>query len=154
MAPPRRVNTPAQDHAGWSYSSSERRRSSLPTDSGDIRARFRPDDLTQLFPLFECRTVFCLLTPTPAGAALFLLWHVKIRNGSLERFRCHPDCFGQRRMGVDRETDVRCIGAHFDCECGLGNQIPRRRSNDAAADNPLVFLVEQHLFYAFVPAKG
>ena len=63
-APPRRANTPAPDHAGWSYSWSERRRSSLPTDAGDTRARFHPDDLTQLFPLFEFRTVFCLLTPS------------------------------------------------------------------------------------------
>ena len=101
------MNTPTQGHAGWSYSWSERRRSSLPRDAGDTRARFRPDDLTPLFPLFEFRTVFCLLTLTPAGGALFLLWHVKIGDGSLEGFRGHPDCFRQRGMGVNGETDVR-----------------------------------------------
>ena len=56
-------------------------------------------------------------------------------------------------MRVDRETDVGGIGAHFDRERGLGDQIACRRPNDAAADNPLVFLVEQDLGDAFIPAK-
>src|SRR5450631_2605296 len=74
---------------------------------------------------------------------LFLPWHVQIGDRSLESFRGHPDCFGQRRMRMDRKTDVCGIGTHFDCECRLCDQIACRRPNDAAADNAFVFLVKQ-----------
>ena len=54
---------------------------------------------------------------------------------------------------MDGEADVGGIGAHFDRERGLGDQIACRGPNDAATDDPLVFLVEQDLGDAFIPAK-
>ena len=49
-----------------------------------------------------------------SSPCLFLLRNVQIGNRSFESFRGHADRFGQRRMRMDRQTNVRGISAHFD----------------------------------------
>ena len=56
-------------------------------------------------------------------------------------------------MGMDREADVRGVGAHFDCKRRFRDEVACRRPNDAAPDDPLMFLVEQDFGDALIAAK-
>src|SRR5690606_39009769 len=45
-------------------------------------------------------------------------------------------------VGVNRESHVRSIGTHFDCEGTLRDQIARLGSHDVDAEDPLVFGID------------
>ena len=50
-------------------------------------------------------------------------------------------------------ADVGGVGAHLDGQGGLGDQVAGVGADDAAADDPLGGLVEQHLGHALVAAQ-
>src|SRR5690554_991651 len=69
-------------------------------------------------------------------------------------FSRHADGFAQRRMRMDGLADVRRVGAHFDREADLADQIAGMRADNGAADDALRFLVEQQLGHPFVAPVG
>ena len=63
------------------------------------------------------------------------------------------DGLGQGRVRVDGEPDVGGVGAHLDGQRGLGDQVAGVGADDAAADDPVGGLVEEHLGHALVAAE-
>ena len=64
------------------------------------------------------------------------------------------DGLGQGGVGVDGQADVGGVGAHLDGQRGLGDEVAGVGADDAAADDPVGGLVEQHLGHALVAAQG
>ncbi len=56
-------------------------------------------------------------------------------------------------MGVDRQTNIRGIGAHFDRKRRFGDEVSGRRSNNTTPDNSLVFFVEQDFGDALITSQ-
>src|ERR1044071_2051845 len=54
---------------------------------------------------------------------LSLLGQVEVGDGALERLGRHGDGLGEGGVGVDGQADVGRVGAGFDGQCGLGDQV-------------------------------
>ena len=55
-------------------------------------------------------------------------------------------------MGMNRQADIGGVRAHFDCQRRFRDEVSRRRSDDAAPNNSLVFFIEQDLGNALIAA--
>src|SRR5229473_2804719 len=68
---------------------------------------------------------------------------VEIRQRALEGLGGERNGFREGRMGMNGQTDVRRIGAHFDRERHFGNQIAGVGSDHPGTDDSVRLLVEQ-----------
>src|SRR4051794_37217426 len=62
---------------------------------------------------------------------------------ALEHFRRHADRFAQCGMRVDGLADVDRIASHLHGEADLADQVARMGTDDAAAEQAVVGLIEQ-----------
>ena len=54
---------------------------------------------------------------------------------------------------MDRQADIRRVGAHFQREADLGDQVARVRADNATAQDPPVLPVEQELGEALIATE-
>ena len=69
---------------------------------------------------------------------LFLLRNIQIRQRPRLGLGGHADRFGECRVRVDREPDVVGVGAHFDRQTGLGDQVAGARAHGTGADDAII----------------
>src|SRR5687768_10407765 len=67
-------------------------------------------------------------------SAFLPLGPVHVSGLAEEHFGRLHDRFGQRRMRMNRQLEVRRVRAHFDCQHALRNQFAGARSNQADAE--------------------
>src|SRR5690606_1917425 len=89
-----------------------------------------------------------------AMVSVLLFGYVEVGDGAAEHLGRHGQRFRQRRVRVDRETHVFGVAAQLDRERRLGDQIARRRADDAGADDALVARIEEQLREAFAAAEA
>src|SRR5690606_28697845 len=85
---------------------------------------------------------------SPSGSdrdTSFLAGHVEVGDGALVDLGGHGHRFAQGRVRVDGVGDVGRLGAHFNRQRGLGDQVAGVRADDAGADDAVRSLVEQQL---------
>src|SRR5215467_10976001 len=87
-------------------------------------------------------------------ASSLLLRNIEIGDRAFVNLRRHADRFAQRRMRMDRESDIGGLGAHLDRERYFRNEISRVRRDDAAADDAMRRFVENELREAFGAADA
>ena len=70
---------------------------------------------------------------------------IEVGQRAFEGLRREGHGFGQRRVGVHGEADVRRRRAHLDRERDFRDEVPRIRADDAAADDAMRVGIEQKL---------
>src|ERR1041385_8188665 len=66
----------------------------------------------------------------------------------------HSNRFARRRMRMDGLADIDRVGAHFDGERNLADEIARSGSDDGTADQALRLLRKDQLGEALLAAGG
>ena len=79
--------------------------------------------------------------------------HVEVGDRALECLRGHADGFGECRVRMDRQADILGIGAEFDGQRCLSDEVASGGPDNPAADDALSGFVEQDLGQALVAAK-
>ena len=86
--------------------------------------------------------------------SLFLLRRVQVRDGAFEHLCGEGDGFRQRGMGMDGESYVLGVRAHFYGVGDLGDEVAGVGADDAGADDALGFIIEDQLGQALAAAQA
>src|SRR5258708_32583017 len=100
----------------------------------------------------RCKT--CRFIGLSWRRAVLLLRYVQIRQRPLERLPRPGDRLGEGRMRVNRESDVRTIGAALHGERDFADQLAGVRAHDAPAQHAVAVRIEEQLREALLASEG